>query len=57
MKASTCAKNSRAVKSMKYLENKMVEVLDRRKKTGKDNEDSHRKNMQFTSQGARVWNF
>ncbi|MHA1816606.1 MAG: hypothetical protein ACTSX1_11405 [Candidatus Heimdallarchaeaceae archaeon] len=56
MKAATCARNSRISQTMKFMEKKIVDVLDRRKKSGQDNED-YNKNMSVTANGERVWSF
>ena len=55
MKASTCSRNSRISQSMKYMEKKIVDALDRRKKSGQDNEDYN--NYSITDNGERVWSF
>ena len=57
MKSATCSKLSGIQRSIKYAERKMVEVLDRRKKNGKDNEDSFNNHMKVNADGDRVWSF
>ena len=57
MKANTCSKYSKVVRSMQYMERKLNEVLDKRSKDGRDNEDNCYQNMTVNSEGERCWSF
>jgi hypothetical protein len=57
MKSDQCAKISCIQRKFKYSERKMVDVLDKRSRNGKDNEDLFYEKMTIQKDGSRSWSF
>jgi len=57
MKAERHSKASNLVRRIKNTEDRMIQILDRRRKTGKDNEDECAKRMTVSEDGSRCWSY